>query len=90
MVLQRSAKEIGDQGFYRGATVNLPIAMRPLVSGSYSVLDHQRRIGEVSRPHCAHDIGEGEVLDAAFEVECGDKAVVALFGVDRLGQLGQP
>jgi hypothetical protein len=66
----------------------MPMAVRPLVSGSY--ICDEGGVFEFAGGHGADDVGEGEVSGAFLEVERGEEAVVALFCVGRLGELGQP
>src|SRR6266446_8786181 len=58
--------------------------------GLVHVLGDKGRVFEFARDYRADDIGEGEVSGAVFEVEGGDKAVVALLGIGGVGQFRQP
>src|SRR5215467_4704134 len=58
--------------------------------GLVHVLGDHGGIDEFARRYRTHDIGQREVAGAVLEVERSYKAVVALLGIGRIGELGEP
>src|SRR5215471_3966175 len=60
----------------------------PAGFGLVHVFGDEGGVFEFTRGHSTHDIGDREVAHAFFHVECSDKAVVALFGIGGLAEIG--
>src|SRR5262245_17143842 len=73
-----------------GTDRQLADSVAPGGFGLVHVLGDHGGIDEFAGSHRAHDIGQREVAGAVLEIERSYKAVVALLGVGRVGELGKP